>query len=68
MKNHFKVKSKTDIRFALAIERFISHNQYRPVHLSSVYPQCGCEHLKLRWKKEISFKWNQFTCGYNSYK
>ena len=68
MKNHFKDKSKTNTRFTLAIGRFISHNQYRPIHLSSMYSQCGCEHLKLCWKKEISFKWNQFIYGYNSYK
>ena len=28
MKNYFKDKSKTYIRFALAVGRFISHNQY----------------------------------------
>ena len=51
MKNHFKDKSKTDSRFTLAIGRFISHNQYRPIHSSSMYSQCGCEHLKLCWKR-----------------
>ena len=50
-KNHFKNKSKTDSRFTLAIGRSISHNQYRPIHPSSMYSQCGCEHLKALLEK-----------------
>ena len=37
-------------------------------HHSCMCSQCGYEHLKLCWKEEVSFKWNQFTYGYNSYK
>ena len=51
----------------LAIGRIITYNQNRP-NYSSMYTQCGCEHLKLHWKKKISFQGNQITCGYISYK
>ena len=68
MKNYFKDKSKTDPRFTLAVGKFITYNQHRTNDYSSMYTQCGREHLKLHWKKEISFQGSQLTCGYISYK
>ena len=68
MKNYPKDKSKKYTEFALAVGKFITHNQHRSNNPSCIYSQCGCELFKLCWKKKISFKWNQFIHGFNSYK
>ena len=68
MKNYLKDKSKKYPRFTLAVGKFLTHNQHRTNHPSDIYSQCGREHLKLCWKKEISFQGNQLTCGYISYR
>ena len=68
MKNYLKDKSKKYPRFTLVVGKFITHNQHRTNNPSGIYSQCGCEHFKLHWKKEILFRWNQFTHGFNSHK
>ena len=55
-KTTLRINPKKYPRLTLAVGRFLTHNQYRTNNPSSIYTQCGREHLKHHWKKEIYSK------------